>query len=248
MELYLGLTWYNKKTDTGLIMNYHALAPDKYNRSVVSGMVHRIMRACSSWKFIHESLERAKKILQNNQYPPWFYDPIIKKCLHSLLVESKIDSDDQDEQKDEILMFVQYRGKSTDKFEISLKRIKAPCKVIKTLRKLKTVLPSLKPSIEKELKSNVVYQISCSRCASRYVGQTTRHLVTRSEEHARISSKVGSHFNRCNNKVTMDDVKIIDQSNSAKKLLILEALHIYQIKPVLNTKDEYKSHTLVVRF
>ena len=150
-------TWYNKKTDTGLIMNYHALAPDKYNRSVVSGMVHRIMRACSSWKFIHESLERAKKILQNNQYPPWFYDPIIKKCLHSLLVETKIDSDDQDEQKDEILMFVQYRGKSTDKFEISLKRIKAPCKVIKTLRKLKTVLPSLKPSIEKELKSNVVY-------------------------------------------------------------------------------------------
>ena len=41
-------TWYTKPTDTGLIMNYHALAPRKYKRSVVSGFVHRIYRACSS--------------------------------------------------------------------------------------------------------------------------------------------------------------------------------------------------------
>ena len=44
----LASTWYCKKTDTGLLMNFHALAPDKYKRSVVTGMVHRIVRACSS--------------------------------------------------------------------------------------------------------------------------------------------------------------------------------------------------------
>ena len=38
----LSSTWYNKPTDTGLIMNYHALAPKRYKRSVVSRFVHRI--------------------------------------------------------------------------------------------------------------------------------------------------------------------------------------------------------------
>ena len=40
-------TWYCKPTDTGLIMNYHALAPKSYKRSVVQGLVYRIYRACS---------------------------------------------------------------------------------------------------------------------------------------------------------------------------------------------------------
>ena len=44
----LSSTWYNKPTDTGLIMNYHALAPKRYKRSVVSGFVYRIHRACST--------------------------------------------------------------------------------------------------------------------------------------------------------------------------------------------------------
>ena len=38
-------TWYTKPTDTGLVMNFHSLAPKKYKRSVVSGFVHRIYRA-----------------------------------------------------------------------------------------------------------------------------------------------------------------------------------------------------------
>ena len=246
----LSSTWYSKKTDTGLIMNYHALAPDKYKRSVVSGMVHRIVRACSSWKFIHESLEKAKKILQNNQYPPWFYDPVIKDCLHSIIAGKENDNEngEPEEKKEGIMIMIQYRGKPTDKFEKSLKSINAPCKIVKTLRKLKTVLPSLKPSIEKSLKSGVVYQISCSRCNSRYVGQTARHLLTRIKEHSRVSSKVGSHFKECNCTLTLNDVKILGMCNSQKKLLILEALYIEQIKPDLNTKDEYKSHTLIVKF
>ena len=64
----LSWTWYNKPTDTGLIMNYYALAPKKYKRSVVSGFVYRIYRACSSWQLFHESMEKAKQVLERNQY------------------------------------------------------------------------------------------------------------------------------------------------------------------------------------
>ena len=59
----LSSTWYNKPTDTGLILNYHALAPRRYKKSVVSGFVHRIVRACSKWQHIHESLEKPRRFL-----------------------------------------------------------------------------------------------------------------------------------------------------------------------------------------
>ena len=78
-------TWYSKPTDTGLIMNFHALAPNRYKRSVVSGFVYRIHRACSSWSYFHDSLEKAKRVLERNQYPPAFYEPLIKQTLDAIL-------------------------------------------------------------------------------------------------------------------------------------------------------------------
>ena len=38
----LNSIWYCKPTDTGLIMNFHALAPKRYKRSVVEGFVHSL--------------------------------------------------------------------------------------------------------------------------------------------------------------------------------------------------------------
>ena len=47
----------------------------------------------------------------------------------------------------------------------------------------------------------------------------------------------------------MDDVTILaTSSRSANHLMTLEALFIDQLRPQLNTKDEYKSGTLVVKF
>ena len=212
----LSSTWYCKKTDTGLLMNFHALAPVKYKRSVVTGIIHRIFRACSSWRLIHESFEKAKKVLENNQYPPSFYEPIFKKTLNDIITkhEERQEENEEDEELEKTMVFLQYRGKLTERFEHALKKIEAPCKIIMTLRKLKTVLPSLKSPVEKGLKSGVVYEICCSRCNSRYVGQSSRHLTTRIKEHSRISTPVGSHFLQCGVKLTLNDVKILATSQN----------------------------------
>ena len=39
-ENELFTTWYSKPTDTGLIMNFHAVAPRRYKRAVVQGFIH----------------------------------------------------------------------------------------------------------------------------------------------------------------------------------------------------------------
>ena len=82
-------TWYCKPTDTGLMMNFHALSPKRYKRNVVSGIVHRIYRACSHWRHFHESLQRAKSMLEKNQYPPEFYDPMISSTIEKIISKGK---------------------------------------------------------------------------------------------------------------------------------------------------------------
>ena len=135
-------------------------------------------------------------------------------------------------------------GRVTDKFESALRHIKAPVKFIATINKTKACLPSLKQSIDKSLKSGVVYKISCPRCPSCYVGQTSRHLITCMKEHNGKSKPVRRHFEACECEFTMDDVEIIKSSSkSMYHLMILEALLIRSIKPSINTRDEYKRIT-----
>ena len=247
----LSSTWYSKDTDTGLIMNYHSLAPRRYKHSVVAGFVHRIYRACSSWQYFHESLEKAKRILLMNQYPSFFSEPIIHKTLDNILNPESIpkkDKEQLEELKNSFKMFVQYRGKGTEHFARALHKLEAPCIVVMTLRKTKTVLPSLKPPVDKELRSGVVYKIQCSRCQACYVGQTARHLTTRISEHKTKKGPVKEHFLNCDTEVTFESVDILASSSLGENtLLTLEALYIKDIRPSINTKDEWKSKALRIR-
>ena len=260
----LSSTWYNKPTDTGLIMNFHALAPKKYKWSVVSGFVYRIYRACNNWEHLHTSLEKAKRILERNQYPPDFYEPIIKKTLQDIVGEpertvtndvlqeeaSNLQEDEQNtEEVPKKLLFIQYRGKCTEAFARALHRCKAPGTVVMTLRKLKTVLPSLKPSVEKKIRSGVVYKVHCPRCRACYVGCTTRHLITRSGEHRTQKKKtMARHLKECQAKITCDDFEILASSSRGQNHLeTLEALFIREINPQINTKDEYRSKELTIK-
>ena len=120
-----------------------------------------------------------------------------------------------------------------------------------TLQKIKYVLPSLKPSIGKDIKSRVVYKVTCPGCQTCYVGQTSRHLRTRLAEHKnRKDQPVRIHFDECVSDVpTLKDVDILHSTfRNLTYLLTLEALYIKELKPSLNTKDEYRSRTLTLQF
>ena len=247
----LNSTWYTKTTDTGLTMNFHAIAPLKYKKSVVTGFIHRIYNTCSTWKNFHESVTKAKTVLENNQYPPHFYEPLVKQAIDKLIEKEKNDRQEtqatDEEQDEKKMMKIEYRGKVTDKFETSLKRINVPCVVIKTIRKLKTSMPSLKAQADSSIQSKVVYKIECPRCDACYVGQTARHVTTRMKEHKR-NGPVASHFKECHVEFSMECMSILAKTNrSVYHLMTLEALHIKDIKPTINTKDEYKSRKLTIK-
>ena len=150
------------------------------------------------------------------------------------------------------MYFLQYRGKITEEYISTLRRIQAPCKPVLTLRKLKTVLPPLKPPVEKALKSRIVYQIKCSRCDACYVGQTDRHIHTRFKEHLQPSKPVGQHFNLCgaSSDFFSEDVCAVIQSTHRSILYLetLEAIWQRKIKPKINNRDEFRKRELTIKF
>ena len=257
-------TWFMKANDTSLVMNYHALAPRRYKQSVVAGFVHRIHRACSTWENFHASLQKAKRILEQNQYPPEFYEPVIQRALDKIVGVSSASTissgntlNEQGETErltdaDPIrkrLIFIEYRGKVTDDYCRALKRIEAPCQPVLTLRKLKTVMPTLKPAIDKKVRNHVVYRITCPRCKSCYISATCRCLDVRFGEHMRPSQPVGKHLRECHVKeqTTLEDVEILaSTTRSTQFLFTLEALWQKEERPTINTRDEYKSHELTI--
>ena len=95
--------------------------------------------------------------------------------------------------------------------------------------------------------SHVVYQVTCPHCNMSYVGQTARHLSTRIREHFSSGGKLKGHFENCKVDPTNEMVKILGKPKG-DKLLTLEALFISKLAPKLNTKDEFKSRELKLKF
>ena len=151
--------------------------------------------------------------------------------------------------KDKFMFFVQYRGKATDELAQKLHQINAPCRIVMTLRKLKTMLPSLKPAVPRMMRSNVVYQITCPRCKACYVGATTRHLRCRFSEHrSRVGCSVRQHIDQCDVSLSDDDVMILGSNNREDYLFTLEAIFQHEIRPAINGKEEFKTKTLSIIF
>ena len=201
--------WYRKATDTGLTINFHALAPTKYKRGMVINLVYRIFNATSSWELFDKGLNEGKEILASNQYPEEWYENIINKTIEKIFRKEKKISDEEDERK---MVFIQYRGPITDSYVQKLKETGAPIKPILTLRKVKTVLPSLKQNIEKVITSNIIYQFKCTNCNVSYVGMTTRHLCTRVNEHrnnAGEQATIRMHAEQCLGRRPMVDDFVI---------------------------------------
>ena len=92
---------------------------------------------------------------------------------------------------------MQYRGNPSQLLAAKVWQITG-AQISFTTRKLKTCLPSLETSFAQDLRSKVLYKLTCSVCNSTYVGQTVRHLATRFDEHRKRDSPEGQHLLECN--------------------------------------------------
>ena len=244
--------WFTKPTDTGLMLNFHSLAPTQYKRNVEEGTIHRINHTTTDWIAFHDGVAKAQLTFEQNGYPPQFYGNIVRDTINkNRNVASPINRQDTGEGKAvekskerRPLLMLQYRGQESDRFARRLRTHGVSTTF--TTRKLKSYLPSLKDPIPEELSSKVIYQIECPGCHSRYVGQTARHVITRLGEHRRKSSPLGRHFGECADKTGEVTATVLHRCTNVNKSLTMETLYIARTRPILNQREEYRSRDLTL--
>ena len=119
--------------------------------------------------------------------------------------------------------------------------IRTVLKLLRTLRRSLWHPKDVVPVIEM---SDVVYCIPCKDCPATYVGETTRKLVRRLDEHKRAVRKgemelsaLAEHAWKEGHGVDWDEVAVLDHHHSLHERLSLEAIHIRRQPLALNRNN-----------
>ena len=245
---------YRKETNTGVLMHYNSMAPNKWKRALIKCLISRAYRISSSHSgFINEA-EKIKSILAKNGYPISVTTPVIDDYTkrHNI-TKSNYKRDREPEEKEikpddnikTAYFTIPYIGKPSTKLQNSIRREMGQYQINIMAAYKSTRVGSyfnLKSNCSRPFNSNVVYQFKCSADQNvSYIGETKRQLFRRVADHTKTDKKsaVFEHLFMCtqcqNSKNIMDQFEIIKKCE-ANNIYSFEALLIAKFKPVLNTQ------------
>ena len=152
----------------------------QYKRNVIEGTVHKVFRSTSTWESFDQALEKNRMQGIENQYLKNWSVRVVFETLNKIIEGKKNSEVKASEPRNDKwlkdsppLLTMQYRGNPSQLLAAKVRLISG-AQIIFTTRKLKTCLSSLKASFARELRSKVVYKLTCSECNSTYVGMSTR--------------------------------------------------------------------------
>lgn len=187
-------------------MNYLADAPWSHKKSAAVSLVRRALTIPSEETTKKSALEKARNTLRMNQWPEKVIQKITQQQKRKLENESAehLQSSEKptltlpwiDSRTEDLLQKIRRIGQNRD-IEI---------RTATRTEKLRQVCNN-KAKMDKRSQSNVVYQITCPACNGRYVGQTSRHLHQRLQEHDRGNTALHNHG--CEYISTIDAAEIL---------------------------------------
>ena len=157
---------YRKPTNTDVVLNYHAMAPNKWKTSLLKFFLSRAQKLSSSKELFDKEVNNIKRIFKLNGYPDDFIDKNIYNFLNSStrsdneIQKSGAESDPPEDIKKAYLV-LPYVGRCSQKLH---RRIKSEMQQhrIRVLPAYQTTKIgsyfSLKTKIPPLMKSNVVYK------------------------------------------------------------------------------------------
>ena len=235
--------------------HFDSFVPWKHRIAWIRSLLSRIHKICSPTKLSQE-LQFLKKIASWNGYPKHVVSLLIKRFKQHQSTSNEDNNETETNDNRPILWLeMPYIGTKGEQLLRGFKKKLLRCLNINVQIKTRITTTKLnlftntKDKVPKQNKSNVVYEFTCPKCNSSYIGKTDRTLLERVKEHAYKDqeSAVNKHLNSCydtnyldsktNNELTdfvMTNSKIIDSSNNWNLLLYKEALHIKRRKSILN--------------
>jgi len=238
---------YEKPTSTGRYINYHSQHPLAQKKSIICGLIDRIV-LLSHPKFQEKNLTKAINTLLNNCYPlPFIFDTInrrLKTLWNRMIVEKGINADQNLQKKQKNYFTIPYVKSVSESFLPITKKYGLDI-AFTVPNTLNIFIKRGKDRIEPQLQNDCVYKIECSNCDMTYVGQTKRRLCTRLKEHrADINKKSGllsvvsNHRLENNHEMNWSETTILDIEPSYTKRIVSEMIYIKKQKNALNKQSD----------
>ena len=262
-ESTISTTVYVKTTSSGDCINFSSICPDTYKKGAIKTLLHRAYQICSSWDSLHQEIYRLKQLFTNNDYPMALIDKTINQFLHKNLTNT---DQSQPTSGHTIKMFFcnqmcsNYKIEETQLQKIiqnNLKTVREEDEIKLYIyyrnKKLKNLVMRnrYQPPMED---SHVVYKYTCTKeeCNSSekcYIGYTEMTIKDRMRNHGQHGSIIEHlreehSIQKVKTKELMESVTVIGRANTKQDLLLLEALHIKQNKPALNSQQEGRDRVL----
>ena len=199
---------------------------------------------CSNNFLFQKEVQNLRKLFWANSYPNWYFNKILKRFDE----QSNQQSTQNKEADYNHIIGIPYLGKTSKMFAKRLTRLIAKkydihistyfiSKKVGSYFKLKCPTPV-------SLLSKVVYKFTCSRDATEtYIGMSTRHLLTRAQEHFNLKnakSAINQHLQNCNTcntgKLNLSSFCVMKKCRSNFATKVQEALLIKKQNPTMNKK------------
>jgi hypothetical protein len=251
-DLSISTSTYRKPTFTGVMLNWNSLTSIKYKIGLISCLLDRSFKICSSEKQKLIEMEQLRDLLIKNNYPSQIIEKEFEKFrkFKTLNVEKTIDPETK----------IKYLSLPyvNDKSEIVARKIKNIVKehfqnvhlriAFKAPAELGDHFPFKDKVNDPSKLSGVVYHLKCKNCQDSYIGMTTRTCSTRMEEHKKDNkSHVFQHNVLEGHEIDFDNVQILDRANTELKLQYKEMLYIRKLAPTLNKQLNSELFTLIIR-
>jgi len=242
---------FRKETFTGLGTSFFSFCTFKFKINSLKTLLYRGYRISSNYISMHSEFEFLKDFFFNNGFPLGLIHSNINQFLNNIFQPVASNSAHTNFNK-ELFFTVPYFGYQSEKLRKDLlqllskfyPRIKFTFILVNNF-KIGSFF-TYKDRLPLALRSSLVYKFSCAHCASAYVGSTVRALGVRVEEHAGRSLRTGNffkaptqssirdHCEKCNSPINLDSFSVLGSAKSLIDVRILESLHIFKSKPVLN--------------
>ena len=200
-------------------------------------MVDRTFRLNNTWDGFHLYLEKLKVILQKSKYPPKLIDKSVNRYLNKKIV-NKPSEIEPSKTKENIWYFkLPFKGKFSKFTENKLQNLsKQFCKEVTIIKiifstfKLASLF-STKDKVPYGLKSYVIYKFLCAGCNASFVGETYRHISTRTHEHLKTDKSSNIYWHLLKNlqcKSIFDDncFSILDLARTKYTLKLKKGMYI----------------------
>ena len=239
---------YRKPTFSRVFTNFDSFIPLSYKTGLIWSLLYRAFSLCSSLELFHQEILKLKDIFKRNGYPTSFIDSCVKRFLDKVFIEKKTFLTASNKELVCVTIFIgkkslQLRSRLVKSIQgnlqfCSLKVVfQSPCKL--------RSLFHFKDTLDKKIRSDLVYRYTCSNCNVTYYGKTYQHFFTRAAQHMGISnltekrvknvkqSAVSDHLLQYDCSINFGDLDILASETNNFRLLIKESLLIMHDKPVL---------------